>query len=283
MSLNRWGYVEGNPVNFIDPSGHIRNDATELESVEYLLSKLGAIYDVKVHRDWGWHDLYRDVYQGREKIIVGCYWEEGYWSLDELEEVYKGVDELAKEMGGPSRFRAKIGGTVYIRQVIQQSPGITHPPTWHVVTFWSKADSFDHWTVVHELGHVWDGQNNWKYSEYLEDSTDGYTLDPKVVAAPDYCALDPYHELPGCNKAGYYYGGTPPKTSGYNFNRREDFAESVTAYVYPDEAHAEVMDQLSRYKIKLRPDLYQLYEAYLYYDNFRATPRGRFVSNLVGK
>jgi hypothetical protein len=32
---------------------------------------------------------------------------------------------------------------------------------------------------------------------------------------------------------GYFYGGIPPKGADAGFNRLEDFAESVAAYVFP--------------------------------------------------
>jgi len=80
----------------------------------------------------------------------------------------------------------------------------------------------------------------------------------------------PYYRLPGCNDAGYFYRGTPPAGAGKGFNRLEDFAESVTAYVYPDEARQKV----ARYAGTEYEDL-------LYYEDYIQTPRWRFVHNLI--
>jgi hypothetical protein len=78
---------------------------------------------------------------------------------------------------------------------------------------------------------------------------------------------------PGCNEAGYFYGGIPPKGSDAGFNRQEDFAESVAAYVFPITAQAEV-ERLYRHTI---------YEALLYYGDYKKTARYQYVDNLLGR
>jgi hypothetical protein len=73
---------------------------------------------------------------------------------------------------------------------------------------------------------------------------------------------------PGCNDAGYFYGDIPPKGSDRNFNHKEDFAESVAAFVYPDIATRKVQKNYS----KTSP---------LYYDNYRTTKRWKFIDRLM--
>ena len=84
----------------------------------------------------------------------------------------------------------------------------------------------------------------------------------------EYCDED--NRRLGCNAAGYFYGGIPPKGSDVNFNREEDFAESVAAYVFPDEAQ-QVIDPF--YETNLR-DL-------LWYADYRDTLRWQYVNSLI--
>ncbi|MBC7228085.1 MAG: hypothetical protein H5T61_12795 [Thermoflexales bacterium] len=77
--------------------------------------------------------------------------------------------------------------------------------------------------------------------------------------------------LPGCSRWGYFYGGIPPKGSDINFNPQEDFAESVAAYVFPDEAQQEVQ----RYRES------ELYGGLLYYENYRDTLRWQYINGLI--
>ena len=79
----------------------------------------------------------------------------------------------------------------------------------------------------------------------------------------------PNNTLPGCNTAGYFYGGTPPKGSDENFNAQEDFAESVAAYVYPDDAQKYVAENF----VNVNPNLI--------YPNYRLTSRWAYVDSLI--
>jgi hypothetical protein len=129
----------------------------------------------------------------------------------------------------------------------------------------TEVVDFDAWTVVHELAHAWDNHfGNWP-SAQLETSTGGST-DPQH-RYPDGCA--PYE--PGCNDAGYYYGGKPPKGSDNYFNRWEDFAESVTAYVFPVQAQL-VVEELYRRGLISRD---------LHYPDYTQTERWQFVHTLI--
>ena len=76
--------------------------------------------------------------------------------------------------------------------------------------------------------------------------------------------------MPGCNRWGYFYGDIPPAGSDQNFNRKEDFAESVTAYVYP----AMVQARVDRFKDGP-------YRELLYYADYTQTRRWAFVDGLI--
>ena len=51
LSLNRWNYVEGNPINFVDPSGFIKE--TESNTADQILDKLKNDYEVLILKDYG--------------------------------------------------------------------------------------------------------------------------------------------------------------------------------------------------------------------------------------
>ena len=68
----------------------------------------------------------------------------------------------------------------------------------------------------------------------------------------------------------WYHTGSPPPPCGIDkhFNAMEDFAESVTAYVYPEEASLKALR---------RKKPYNKYG----YSHFHETPRGQFIHELI--
>ena len=91
---------------------------------------------------------------------------------------------------------------------------------------------------------------------------------------------DKNNSLPGCNSSGYFYSGTPPKGSDNNFNPKEDFAESVAAYVYPTKAHADLLKILQTYHDNDLAHYQQVY-ADLYYSDYTQTARWKFINGLI--
>jgi RHS repeat-associated protein len=81
LSFNRWGYGYGNPVNFVDPTGHIK-EGPQAEKADLIVAKLHNIYNVRIRKDWGYRlvsvpvaDLPPGVFTGI--LYYGCEWEEG--------------------------------------------------------------------------------------------------------------------------------------------------------------------------------------------------------------
>lgn len=222
--------------------------------------------------------------------------------ISELKIVEYAVMNLDREMKGRMKY---LVGTTNVWKVAQTScdrPGLTAKgcttgdsslntielrdsakppsastnPSQHIK---DKNINFDAWTVTHEFAHAWDQHWSWLLSLSLMAETGGYYL----PWSPGSC--DPNYELPGCNSQHYYYGGIPPMTSGKNFDLLEDFAESVTAYIYPTYARDAMLDQLNRYSTdpNVSQDLYNLYFSHFYYDDFRKTPRGQYIASLLGQ
>jgi len=116
------------------------------------------------------------------------------------------------------------------------------------------------WTIVHEFAHAWDYTHNLNLSWRMLHYTRSWGPIPIL------------HGMLPENPAFWYHPGSPPPPCGKdkNFNRLEDFAETVTAYVFPEEAKIRAVN-------KGMP-----YEQYGY-DNFFATPRGRFINLLINE
>jgi len=123
---------------------------------------------------------------------------------------------------------------------------------------------------VQELGHDWDANNGGRLSKKMQEYTESYPALIGLMGGEDL-NCEGKNWKPGCNKARYYYKGFPPKGSDVNFNRKEDFAEAVAAYVFPDEA-LQFVEQ--RYRGTEAAE-------YLVYDDYLETKRGRFIKGLV--
>ena len=138
--------------------------------------------------------------------------------------------------------------------------------------FTNSSVSINSWTVVHELAHAWDGNFSWVLSKKLEKYTGGYTSINAAAGKWKAGQCDQDQRLPGCNNAGYFYGGIPPAGSDANFNRIEDFAKSVAAYVYPQEAQQRVAEIIQK-----NPQ----YRDVLFYSDYTKTDRFLFINLLI--
>jgi hypothetical protein len=114
------------------------------------------------------------------------------------------------------------------------------------------------WTVVHELAHVWDASLNWQLSEQLRKATNSGFRYPLL------------HQWFPESPRFFYHVGKPPAPCGHGkrFNAREDFAESVTAYLFPEEAHRRASKRGFSYE----------FNGFIH---FHDTPRGVFIKSLI--
>lgn len=185
-------------------------------------------------------------------------WQSGIWEPAELETVFKAVRDLARVMGGAQEFRDNLGGVKIMRKALR---GVGEAYA-HNVSLNSNAsggfmdDWQKEWTVVHELAHAWDATNRWRLSKDLVAYTGGHSLTQLQI-------------LGWVIREGVYdYVGTPPKGSDANFTCREDFAESVTTFVYPQGAQRFIKTYYAK-----RPEFQ--------YSDYYALPRALFVARLM--
>ena len=186
------------------------------------LAQLKAQYDVDVAVDWG--DGQGD-------------WKPGLWTKEELDKLHNSIALLANVMGEKENFIRNLGGVTVRKAEIGAHGG---EAIAHKVSLSTKG-SFSPWTLVHEFAHAWDANYGWKLARLLETHTGGFTSPilsylKQLAGLSDSAFLGPeqkpgrYGRKPGCNRAGYFYGDKP-SGSNWNFNRLEDFAESVAMYV----------------------------------------------------
>ena len=217
MSYNAWLYVYANPINYVDPTGNIAEGA-EATAADTIVNTLQDNYGVQIEKDWGYYlvPINPPLPFIMTGILYGCQWEDGQWKLGELQKVEQGVTDLANAMQG--HFRGFIGPVTVISS--STSPcgsnfnGCTTGGQDIIFPPWLP----DTWAVVHEFGHAWDRNYDWRLHDMLVAYTGGY-----FVSGRTDC--DKNNSLPGCNSSGYFYSGTPPKGSDNNFNPKEDFAE----------------------------------------------------------
>lgn len=114
------------------------------------------------------------------------------------------------------------------------------------------------WTVTHELAHSLDSAHGWRLSKMMRKQTgSGFPFKVLHFLRPDWQRF-------------WYRVGSPPPPCGIdrNFNALEDFAETVTAYVFPEEAQR---------RAATRGYPYEQWG----YGHFHLTPRGRFFASLI--
>ena len=238
QGFDRYAYVNNNPLRYSDPSGRTIYNTLLTDS-----GGGGMLETMHYFFGWSLND-------------VG-------WDYDNTYTVYSTGMHIAFTLGDFSSIHSLLGPVVfYLRDM--KPKGLTY---FEQVTL--KTNDFDKWTVAHELGQVLDFKHNMKLSEELEQYTGGRTDSNQGVAFRSGLTNCSESISPGCNNAGYYYGGIPPKGSNYNFNRREDFAESFAAVFYANEAE-EIVSQFRRTNYST-----------LFYSSYSETVRGEWMHILI--
>jgi RHS repeat-associated protein len=280
ITLAKWLYANANPVIYTDPSGKItKNESSEANQIVANLQSYGVMINV----DWGEYKIFINPLENNGSGLqnISCGWNSGRWSLNELYIVQGAVQNMDKAMN--DRMSNLIGEVSITKdtkacgrgctrgnkiELIDNgllplvSPSSRNSLSNYYVVAKSSDINFDQWSVVHELGHVWDNKKfGFLHIQLVQWTNGGWGPgnDCKKSKA-----------LPGCNNYLYNYGDYPPKGSDGNFNAKEDFAESVAAYVFPIEAQKQVQK-------------YQRgeYRQYLFYTDYTKTKRWAFINSLI--
>ena len=285
LSLNRWNYVEGNPVKYTDPSGHIA-EADDIVA-QIIAADLRIRFNVEIVKDWGY--LYTSPYQtfindlideNGYDIDMTCGWRSGNWrNLDELELVRDGIETLAAKMGGPAKFRSAMKNMpVEVARVktllppFNENTGLALPETFgYYMTrgimlpdgAFNSDDKFAIYTTIHELGHAWDIRWNLQFSLGMAimlgngdvDGLEYCVASFKDVRTRFACAI----AWPkGNSEYGYWeYNETIERAPGQansqyaRFTLAEDWAEAVAYTAYPEygqsRGHLAVLDIRKNY------------------------------------
>ncbi len=230
-SLNRWGYVEGNPVNYFDPSGHIA-EGHEAREADVIRDKLKIFYGVEIQKDWGYISSY---YGPHAPVLPDCMWKKGNWrSVEELNNVFEGVKATAKEMGGAAKFRmAMKNQPALIRRVDLDGTYTPHTlPFLDIVYFNYEITNQNYiiYTTIHEFGHVWDIRTLFRLSSEMSRAVGTHYCNPESLWGDNsqwpacYYDWTKGQELPpgNLNDPDGPYAGK---------NAREDWAESFAVYI----------------------------------------------------
>jgi hypothetical protein len=218
QNRNRYSYALNNPLKYTDPTGHCNVDGSDGENTTSCESRL---------RDLGQLGISISDYRG------------GLWSLSELTVFLQGANALLTAMNwnigefnkyvGPvhAAQSADWGGTAWVGS---GASALTSPSQGYAnMTFFQGAingvrDGKNIFleTVVHELAHAWDF-NGGGHSLGMMATTGSYYRDPTPGEIID--------DLSHGRATGAKYVTTGTTSYGGN-NSGEDWAESVTAYVF---------------------------------------------------
>ena len=241
-TLNLFAYTLNNPANLVDRSGYqgcmdVHCEAPMVDAaLKTRADQLERDYGILV----GSRQLYRGV--GGEPDLGYALWSD--WRALELDILRWAARDFAAEMqGGSAAFKTRVGQVrVYKRQSAlvvfgEHYRGFTSPFSISFSGFWWDDVAGQKWTVVHELAHWWDfgiGKNAGLLSGGML-SRGMWTREVVECRMPRVEGEKGDLEVRGWKKGR--------KTDG--LNPREDWAESVAAYVYDDHAH-RVQKEISR-------------------------------------
>lgn len=262
-------------------------DQTDYQYAQAKLAQFKMDYQVDILVDWGY----------THPTLTG--WNAGSWAKAELDKLYDAITLMADILGGKEKFIQDLCG-VTVKKVDIGSHG--GEALKHLVKL-SSNGTFSSWTVVHEFAHAWDANHGWQLSRQLEKYTGGFTNPvlsflKRLVRLSDSGMFGPeqspgrYGRRPGCNQAGYFYGDKP-SGSNWNFNRLEDFAESVAMYVgweRGNDLSQHARNRIIRYQLQNGDrdpfhviDNWKDYAKCFYPENgdYAETKRWHFVDDLV--
>jgi hypothetical protein len=233
MSLNHWNYVEDNSVNYVDPTGRIKE--SEAKNADQIRNELKANYGVDIQQDYGWNDY-----------GYGSCWNPGAWSsINELLWTKEAINDVTMALEGRIKFMILFKNIpVKITRTLDSSGGRSMAPPPPLSSFLGDVNligsNFDELylkhTIAHELGHVWDYRNNYKLSDGMKIKLKTWVCYPGYGADPD-CHFDVKagtELFVGNLDTPYANGQLPGSPLPFGVNKEgpwEDWAESFAEYV----------------------------------------------------
>jgi RHS repeat-associated protein len=251
MSFNRWNYVDSNPVNAKDPTGHIKEtEAISADSIVGRLKNKGIV----IKKDWGIYITFSTI---DPLSTFQCGWLEGNWELKELRWTEEAILDLTHAMHGSDKLTSVFNGVTINRttDILKRSPkgevpGYSPPVGSSIIgnivlQDYNFSDTKDYakFTIVHEFGHVWDYRTGKRLSSELMQLTGGWvcvnslffgetcfvdtSISPIIEPSPDTwtaCVQNP--TLKGCEKLPYSYDNTGGGEG------TENWAQALAYYVY---------------------------------------------------
>lgn len=219
QSLNRYSYVNNNPLKYSDPSGHCAEPIPVNDPIEH--EQNAEIYECQRIRG----EIY-DIYGVSAT---------GVWELFEMIVLQLTLGDMASGLGGASIVKAVFQHTTVIR-VDDESSGIVTDPFFIRVgdAFFNRiyndgrqeylGQDASRFRMLHEFAHILDARGGFAFSTGLERHTGGRTV-TKIGGRECGVVL----ELAGaCN-----YQAVGNTVSGYaKTSRREDWAESFAAAMF---------------------------------------------------
>lgn len=245
-----WVYVRNNPATFTDASGQV--DSGEEEWALRLIEGIRREYDVHIEIDFGWRTRMRAIPGASTRE-----WDAGRWTREDLSTVESALIDMRHAIG-LGLIRRNIGGVDVVRRDIIVGGQVRDYLVYARVELGQAPST---WTVVNELAHYWDWRHGWALSQDLEQFTEGTT----VSTGPFWNRIRTY--IPGCWPV--------PACIDDNFNAREDFAESVAAYVYPIQAAGDAEQRAKDYALP------QCSYQYWGVTSFLETKRAEFIRSLL--
>ncbi|HNM36736.1 MAG TPA: RHS repeat-associated core domain-containing protein, partial [Anaerolineales bacterium] len=194
LSLNRWMYVEGNPVKYTDPSGFCPEPRTDEDPCWGLLLQIESRYS------------FVDLESELSKF--------NFWTYEELLYIQKDLERF--DQASKVDLGTLYPSSVKLKRILaNDNKACAETNRYFVknssIVFYNSFDKLcGEGVLVHELGHYLDGINQRKYSKEFEEYVGAFTF------------LWWYNL--GQENPPIYGSGYPP-------NRREDFAESLEEYV----------------------------------------------------
>jgi hypothetical protein len=223
------------------------------------------------------------------------------WPAQDLILLQKAVLLFSSMLGGPEVFTNQLGELKIQRTETGSSLGLAYRGR---IKF-SAISPLSAWTILHELAHTWDAKKDWQLSETLRKSTGGF-ISKKLSGIKRFIpgqwdagklgaqkAPGLYGRKPGCNAVGYFYGDLP-SGSNWNFNPKEDFAESLVMYCgwgRENELSKTAHGRIERYRLPngTKDPLYGITDNWSDYaaffhpkdGDYRRTKRWQFIDDLV--